>query len=73
MKEKFGYDSYCGFFGNHKGNPCPCGWSTSKEAREFREQLTYYQDLYKKETGKKILSINDLHYWLIERILSKEK
>ena len=49
--KKYGYDSYCSFFGEHKSNPCPCGWSTKKDYSEFAEDIVHYVAIYKKEKG----------------------
>jgi hypothetical protein len=38
-------------FGEHKGNPCSCGWSSKNDFEEFGQDMVYYIRMMKKETG----------------------
>jgi hypothetical protein len=49
--KQYGYNSYCSMFGEHKGNPCSCGWSSKNDFEEFGQDMVYYIRMMKKETG----------------------
>jgi hypothetical protein len=65
--KKYGYNSYCSLFGNHKGDPCACGWSTKKDYEEFAQDLAHYHDIYVKETDDKnnYLTLGEFLAWIL--------
>jgi hypothetical protein len=47
-------NDYCPFRGDHFGNPCGCGWTPEKEAKEFSLDLAWYVKQYQESTGDKL-------------------
>ncbi len=69
MEKKFGIDSYCPFFGDHKSDPCPCGWSTKKDFSDFITEFIHYSEWYQRETGGNgTSSLMEFVDWLADKV-----
>jgi hypothetical protein len=62
--KKYGYNSYCSLFGDHKGDPCPCGWSSKNDYSEFGEDIVHYVQVYKKENDGKEPTLGEFLAWV---------
>jgi len=51
-------------FGEHKDDPCVCGWSSKQDIEDFFHEYKYYVNLYQKEHGLPLMSDRSLFKWL---------
>jgi|WetSurSiteA1Bulk_404760.scaffolds.fasta_scaffold17078_8 hypothetical protein len=67
--KKYGYNSYCSLYGEHKGDPCACGWSSKNDYSEFGQDLVHYVALFKREKNVTYdPSLGELLAWVLVKV-----